>query len=373
MAHLQFPSCEISTSFECYENPNGELVVPTNFIIESPSGTKYQILKKLGSGQFGHVYHAVDVTDPSNNSPQSVAIKITKSQYRYRQQAQSEIQMLQKIMDSTTPEEQCCISRLFDWFNYNDHICIVMELLSLNLYSVLEWRKFHGLQLPLIQSVARNLLTILSALKRCEIIHCDIKPENVVLADGFSTNVKLIDYGSSIFTSHTNRFYIQSRYYRAPEVILELNYSHPIDMWSYGCLLFELFTGIPLFPGQDEYQMLVFFIQFRGAFPDEMMRATNRRDEFFLQDGTLKCPEQYYAEKGINPNPIPKIFQLDNITEIVLNYESGIGDTAEERKIERDRRIMFIDFIEKLLALDPRERMETDAAANHPFITTDFS
>ena len=248
-----------------------------------------------------------------------------------------------------------------------------MELLSLNLYSVLECRKFHGLRLSLIQSVARNLITILCALKRCEIIHCDIKPENVVLADGFSANVKLIDYGSSQYSSQSNRFYIQSRYYRAPEVILELSYSYPIDMWSFGCLLFELFTGIPLFPGQDEYQMLLFFIQFRGRIPYEMLQATPRRAEFFTPDGQLKEIDQYYMEKETVPIPVPRIFQYESIAEIVLNYKNGIGTKSEERKMERGRRLIFIDFLEKLLALNPNERMRPEEVQQHPFITSDFS
>ncbi|KAH0786472.1 CMGC family protein kinase [Histomonas meleagridis] len=368
-----FISSNIPVNPQCYDNANGDLIVSTNYVIESPSGSKYQIMQKLGSGQFGHVYQANNIGAPMANAPQSVAIKITKSHYRYRQQAQSEIQILKRIMDNTTPEEQSSISRLYEWFNYHDHICIVMELLSLNLYSVLECRKFHGLRLSLIQSVARNLITVLIALKRCEIIHCDIKPENVVLADGFSAQVKLIDYGSSQFSSLSNHFYIQSRYYRAPEVILELSYSYPIDTWSFGCLLFELFTGIPLFPGQDEYQMLLFFIKFRGMFPEMMLQSSPRYTEFFTPDGQLKEVDQYYMEKDLVPIPIPRIFQYDNITEIVLNYKNGIGNTQEERKEERAKRIIFIDFLEKILALDPLDRLQPENLAQHPFVTTDFS
>ena len=98
-----FISSNISSNFECYDNTNGDLVVPANYVIESPNGAKYQIIQKLGSGQFGNVYQATNIGDPINDSPQSVAIKITKSLYRYRQQAQSEVQILKRIMDNTTP------------------------------------------------------------------------------------------------------------------------------------------------------------------------------------------------------------------------------------------------------------------------------
>ena len=66
----------------------------------------------------------------------------------------------------------------------------------------------------------------------------------------------MIDFGSSCFEKEIPYKYLQSRFYRAPEVILGLDYSVKIDMWSLGCILVELYTGLPLFPGNSSYDML---------------------------------------------------------------------------------------------------------------------
>ena len=75
------------------------------------------------------------------------------------------------------------------------------------------------------------------------IIHCDLKPENIMLRQMGKTGIKMIDFGNSCFTNKKILKYVQSRYYRAPEVTLELPYSTPIDMWSLGCILYELHFG----------------------------------------------------------------------------------------------------------------------------------
>ena len=66
---------------------------------------------------------------------------------------------------------------------------------------------------------------------------------------------KVIDFGSSCLVTERLYTYIQSRFYRAPEVILGLPYDTAIDMWSFGCILAELFTGYPLFPGENEVRL----------------------------------------------------------------------------------------------------------------------
>lgn len=83
-------------------------------------------------------------------------------------------------------------------------------------------------------------------------IHADIKPENILLCDNKSSDIKVIDWGSGAFVGQTIYTYIQSRFYRAPEVILGLKYSTEIDIWSMACVFAELFTGVPLFSGEEE-------------------------------------------------------------------------------------------------------------------------
>lgn len=87
-----------------------------------------------------------------------------------------------------------------------------------------------------------------------KIVHCDLKPENILLCHPNKSGIKVIDFGSGTYEKEQYYTYIQSRYYRAPEVILGVRYSPAIDMWSMGCILYELFTGTPLFTGEDEHE-----------------------------------------------------------------------------------------------------------------------
>jgi dual specificity protein kinase YAK1 len=106
-------------------------------------------------------------------------------------------------------------------------------------------------------------LEALVSCNRSNLIHCDIKPENILVAEN-GINVKLIDFGNATFNGHQVYTYIQSRYYRAPEVLLgaykfnsngtkEPYYDQSIDMWSLGCTAIELFIKTPIFPGRYDY------------------------------------------------------------------------------------------------------------------------
>jgi dual specificity tyrosine-phosphorylation-regulated kinase 2/3/4 len=84
-----------------------------------------------------------------------------------------------------------------------------------------------------------------------KIIHCDLKPENILLKEENKSGIKVIDVGSGCFEPKQLYTYIQSRFYRAPEIIFGIKYTSAIDIWSFGCILIELYTGFPLFPGEN--------------------------------------------------------------------------------------------------------------------------
>jgi len=105
-------------------------------------------------------------------------------------------------------------------FYFRNHLCIAFELLSSNLYEVLKVNNFQGFDLHVVQSFAKQLLQALSVLRTQNIIHCDLKPENILLQDSTTSSLKVIDFGSSCFSHEKIYTYIQSRFYRSPEVIL---------------------------------------------------------------------------------------------------------------------------------------------------------
>jgi serine/threonine protein kinase len=95
------------------------------------------------------------------------------------------------------------------------------------------------------------------------------------------SSIKVIDFGSSCYEHQRVYTYIQSRFYRSPEVILGLPYSMAIDMWSLGCILAELYTGYPLFPGENEVEQLSCIIEIFNL-PDSSLLADAQRRKLFF-------------------------------------------------------------------------------------------
>ena len=125
----------------------------------------------------------------------------------------------------------------------------------------------------MIRIYAVQILNSLKMLKQHSIIHCDLKPENIMLVDSKKTDIKLIDFGSSCFEANQIYTYIQSRFYRAPEIMLGIRYSTAIDMWSFGCILVELFTGFPIYPGESESEQMSLIMEINGLPPKSLMRV----------------------------------------------------------------------------------------------------
>lgn len=171
-----------------------------------------------------------------------MALKILRNDPCVSKQGEIEIKLLKTLMNSPS------IVKMKTSFMFRNHICIAFELLSKNLYELLRANKFKGLPIQIIISMARQILEGLSKTHSESIIHGDLKPENILLKTQSKSGVKIIDYGSGCFSSEIVFSYIQSRFYRAPEILLGRSYGPEIDIWSFGCILFELYSGMPLFP-----------------------------------------------------------------------------------------------------------------------------
>lgn len=237
---------------------------------------RYEIQRVLGTGSFGNVVLCIDHKYTSANKVRKVAIKIIKNELDWSLQAVSEIKMLKHLTQSQQPDHlNDYIMNYCDHFHFRGHMCIVTEVLSLNLFTFLETDSFRGVSLGLLKSFAYKILRGMEFLYDKKVIHCDIKPENIMIklppdyVPGHSSivdfGVKIIDFGSSCFDKETSFSYIQSRFYRAPEVILGAKYSYEIDIWSFGCVVAELFTGTPLLPGKTELEQIGLVLEMFGA------------------------------------------------------------------------------------------------------------
>ena len=107
-----------------------------------------------------------------------------------------------------------------------------------------------------LQKITKQILIALEYIHSLKIVHCDLKPENILIKSINNTQIKVIDFGSSCFLHDHLSSYVQSRSYRAPEVILGCKYDNKIDMWSLGCILAELYTGSVIFQN-DSIQSLL--------------------------------------------------------------------------------------------------------------------
>ena len=157
--------------------------------------------------------------------------------------------------------------------------------MSINLYDFLKLNDFEGLSLGLIRRFAIQLLYALKYLKEHDVIHCDLKPENILLKDPTKSGIKIIDFGSSCFQDERIYTYIQSRFYRAPEIILGIPYTPAIDMWSFGTIMAEFCIGFPLFPGEDEMEQLAMMMEVCGQPSSDVLKTSTRRKKFFGDDG----------------------------------------------------------------------------------------
>lgn len=115
------------------------------------------------------------------------------------------------------------------------------------------------------------MLITLRFLRENNIVHCDMKPENILLRESNKSGIKIIDFGSSTYENEQFYTYIQSRFYRAPEIMLGIRYTPAIDMWSLGCILYELFVGFPLFAGEDEKEQMQCIMEVKGLPPRSMI------------------------------------------------------------------------------------------------------
>lgn len=366
---------------------------------------RYRIVKKLGWGHFSTVWLVEDLSwsnwaSVGIQKPKHLAMKVQKSGSAYREAAVDEIQLL-KTAASSECEGARYVVRLVDHFRVSGpngiHYCMVFELLGDNLLSLLRFyasvpplsdvfeKTEKGIPLPLVKIIVKDVLLGLDYLHRnCNIIHTDLKPENVLLnhpirkishilnpsshpgktqglkysslfsqyqfKDGIA---KVVDLGNGCWTHKHFTEYITTRQYRSPEAIVEYSYGTPVDIWSLACITFELITGEYLFePKADDKgrytrdeDHLALMIELLGPAPEVIRRKGKCSPNFFSKNGSLRR--------------IPELPQW-SLQSLLFEKYNIPKDTASELE----------SFLLPMLQMDPNCRHSAWMCLQHPWLSS---
>jgi dual specificity tyrosine-phosphorylation-regulated kinase 2/3/4 len=197
-----------------------------------------------------------------------------------------------------------------------------------------------------MRSVAKGILTALAFMHDQSVVHCDMKPENVLLVPDSPNEVKIIDFGSSCLVGHQRYEYIQSRFYRAPEVILGQSYGPPMDIWSFGCVLAEMMIGHPIFPGDDEQEQMEMFMEVFGIPPRGVIEKSPRKKHFF----------------GVDLRPIAT-------TTLRTSRKRRRPGTTSLRMLTKLTDNLLLDLLGKCFEWDQNKRITAQDALAHPWFS----
>ena len=330
-------------------------------VINNLIAGRYQILGYLGNAAFSK---AVKCLDTKTNT--LVCLKIIENNKNYFDQSLDEIKVLNFVNSNGDPDEFNFLKSI-DFFYYKEHLIIVTELLNDNLYDFYDYLLKNKIEeyfsLSRIQAIAKQVLTSMKYIHSLHLIHCDLKPENILLKCISKAEVKIIDFGSSNFIYDATSSYIQSRSYRAPEVIMGCNYDYKIDIWSLGCILAELYSKTVLFMSDSVHSLLARVIGIIGPIPEWMFEKGTTVNGMFCKEKLLYMEAD--AVNDTNANISTTSVGKKKMHVIVPKR------TLLKNRIHCDDQ-NFIDFLRYLLKIDPNERPTAEEALNHPWFKVQY-
>jgi len=319
--------------------------------------TRYSVFGYTGQGVFSNVVRARD----SMKGDQEVAIKIIRNNEIMHKAGLKELEILRRVNNADPDDKYHCL-RLFRNFFHKQHLCMVFEPLAMNLREVLKkYGKNVGLHIKAVRSYVQQMLLALKIMKKANIVHADIKPDNILVNES-KLLLKLADFGSASHVAENEITpYLVSRFYRAPEVILGMKYDFAIDLWSSGATFYELYTGKIMFPGQTNNHMLKKFMDLKGKIPNKIIRKGQFKDNHF----DSSCCFMYHD--------IDKVTQREKVVSMpVVNKSRNLeAELIGGNKLPEDqlRKVtQFRDFLDKIHTLDPAKRISLNECLTHPFI-----
>ncbi|KAF2396296.1 dual specificity tyrosine-phosphorylation-regulated kinase 3 [Trichodelitschia bisporula] len=341
---------------------------------------RYKITRLLGQGTFGKVVEAYDRVNRTN-----CAIKIIRSVQKYRDASRIELRVLATLAENDRENVNRCI-HLRECFDFRNHICIVTDLYGQSVFDFLKGNQFTPFPNSHIQLFARQLLTSVAFLHDLNLIHTDLKPENILLVDNsyqtftygrtipssstatsrtsrhrkvlLKPEIRLIDFGSATFNDEYHSSVVSTRHYRAPEIILNLGWSFPCDIWSIGCILVEFFTGDALFQTHDNLEHLAMMEAVCESKLDRDLVTTVLSRE---RGSSSKNPAAQYfkfREKKLDyPNT--------DTTKASRKYVRAMKKLTETIPPTNEFNRQFLDLLRKIFVYNPDKRITAKEALKH--------
>ncbi|MCO5599420.1 hypothetical protein L7F22_053523 [Adiantum nelumboides] len=327
-----------------------------NFTLGESLTARYKMVRKIGEGTFGQVLECWD-----RDAHEAVAIKVIRSVKKYWAAAMTEIDVLFQIGKDKIGARGCVQIRR--WFEYQNHICIVFEKLGPSLFDFYKANDFHPFTVSMARRICRQLLESVAYIHSLEFVHTDLKPENILLTSSEytkaldtklrvpkSSDVKLIDFGSTARHRKHRTSVVSTRHYRAPEVILGLGWSYPCDIWSVGCILVELCSGELLFDTHENIEHLAMMECILGPIPSRLSRnSTGEADKYFRHNGKLDWPGGASSSKSVQ-----RVQKLRRLEDLVAKHAGYFT-------------LLLTDLLRRLLNYDPEERLTASEALRHQF------
>ncbi|CAG9319657.1 unnamed protein product [Blepharisma stoltei] len=283
---------------------------------------KYEVIGVVGEGAYGVVLKC-----KNKETGEIVAIKKFKESEDEEAVKKATIREV-KILKMLNQEN---IVALKEAFRRQGKLYLVLEYVDQNLLEILESSQ-NGIEPQKVKSYIYQLCKAIDYCHRQEVIHRDIKPENLLIS--LDHKLKICDFGFARTIGNYGQLtdYVATRWYRSPELLLGGNYGKEVDIWAIGCIMGELADGQPLFPGENEVDQLYVIQRVLGALTQEQQEKFQTNPRFL----GLKFPE------------------INRLETLEKKYLAKLGPLA-------------IDFMKCLLAMDPRERLNSTEALQHPY------
>lgn len=348
---------------------------------------RYMVLETgVGKGVYAGVVKCQDV-QKKGRTDEVVAVKVIRANDRMTKAAELEVALL-KTLKKADKDGSSQIIRLLNTFVYRQHFCLVFECMWGDLRTALKTlTKNKGMSILAVRSYSKQLLSGLRHMMKCKIIHCDIKPDNILISKGQNA-VKFCDLGTAVEISGVNATpYLGSGCYRSPEIVLGAEWAYPVDTWALAATLCEIFIGRVLMPSKTNNQHLKIIMDYKGKIPAKVIKKGSNQwlstwKNHFTDELDFKQQEAVGRALIENPNdpdaePPPEM-TVKIITD--LSAKKSLKDVCMNRvgpervqsaqfadKEYVTRATQFADLLENMFGLDPEKRISPSDALAHAF------